>query len=187
MIEQPRPRKPLQRRTPLKPGGPLARKPFPQQQPCVGKTRDREQTPKTPKRRPEGYWPKSKGNPIVLTRSQNECELRLPWACLGGRGHSTHHITDRSIDDSGWPPSGLLRSCGDGTTGCHGWVTDNPKAARELGGWVRGSCDNRYETPVLLCSYLWPGQRRWVVLDDKGDFEQTDPPKWARTWTEEAA
>lgn len=181
----PEPRKPLQRKTSLKPGGPLARKPFPRSQPCA--KADREAKPKKkPKRRPESYWSEGKGKGVVLARAQNECELRLPWACLGGQGHSTHHITDRSVDGSGWPPSGLLRSCGDGTTGCHGWVTDNPKDARELGGWVRKSTDDRYATAVLLSSHLWPGQRRWVVLDDEGDFEPGDPPAFARPWTEAA-
>jgi len=54
-----------------------------------------------------------------------------------GHGLSTHHRRNRGMGGSRWAginlPTNLLTLCGDGTTGCHGWVTEHPTQARELG------------------------------------------------------
>lgn len=54
---------------------------------------------------------------------------------------NTHHRTPRGMGGSKDPrlglPSNLLRVCGTGITGCHGWIESNRSVAATLGFLVR--------------------------------------------------
>ena len=59
----------------------------------------------------------------------------------------------------------LIRMCGTGTTGCHGWVTTEPRRAG-LWGWLlpRNNPDiDPTAEPILT-------YRGWVTLDDEGNL-----------------
>lgn len=177
---------PLQRRTELgrgtkglERGAPLPRytelrsKPKPAAKPAAAVP---AKTRAMPKKRPDNYVPEGRGRKVVITRSDDWCEVRRPGVCLNGRGHSCHHRLDQSLDGSGWRPANLLRTCGDGSRGCHGWITENPKAAHDEGRWALESHEKPELTPVLIASPLWPGERRWALLDDKGGAVPTNAP-----------
>ncbi|MFC9768916.1 hypothetical protein [Rhodococcus jostii] len=60
---------------------------------------------------------------------------------MNASGPRTPSITARTAPraDPGLPR--LLHVCGDGTRGCHGWITAHPDTACELGWSVRGYAD----------------------------------------------
>lgn len=55
--------------------------------------------------------------------------------CTGTGAESTGSIHHRGGRGNWWSnlASALLVLCGDGVRGCHGWVTANPKKAKEQG------------------------------------------------------
>lgn len=59
-------------------------------------------------------------------------------ARCGGRASNWHEKVSRG---RGGPRDrfNAVPLCGSGTTGCHGWVTENPAAAEAIGLYVRGS------------------------------------------------
>jgi hypothetical protein len=59
-------------------------------------------------------------------------------------------------------PSNLLRLCGSGTTGDHGWIERHRAEAYERGLLVR-----QHETPAAVPVLLRVG---WVLLDDAGHY-----------------
>lgn len=65
---------------------------------------------------------------------------------------------------SRWPginlPANLLTLCGSGTTGCHGWVTANPSAAR-----MDGLSVSQHTDPATVPVLTWLGPR---ALDNDG-------------------
>jgi hypothetical protein len=86
------------------------------------------------------------GREAVKLRSGGVCEAGIRGVCLG-HGHTVHHRKNRSQGGT-WAPSNLLHLCGDGTRGCHGWITEHP-ATSYIRGWsVRGFRDPN-EVPVL--------------------------------------
>lgn len=95
----------------------------------------------------------------VLTRDHFRC-VRCGAPAQGERGWdwSLQHRKKRSagVDNR---PCNLIVLCGSGTTGCHGWVEDNPKMAAYLGGWWV----SRYAKPELV-SVLVDRGSRWVYL-----------------------
>jgi hypothetical protein len=75
--------------------------------------------------------------------------LRRDWGCCvrcglhlaGGVPYSLHHRRDRGSGGTSRPdtnsPVNLITLCGTGTTGCHGWVTENRNRLQALrNGWV---------------------------------------------------
>ena len=58
----------------------------------------------------------------------------LRGSILSG-GWSLHHRKGRRGGDTSYPNALIL--CGTGTTGCHGWVTEHPEEAFELGLAIR--------------------------------------------------
>lgn len=97
------------------------------------------------------------------------------WCCarcgrhLGSRGGNHHHRRNRGQGGSSKAsinaPSNLLYVCGSGTTGCHGWITNHPAKARELGFslWLNSNEDPR-DVAVQHAMY---GR---VFLDDDGGW-----------------
>lgn len=101
------------------------------------------------------------------------------WCCtvcgrhLGESGANLHHRRNRGSGGSCDPaintPSNLLTVCGSGTTGCHGWIGDQPAEARDLGYVISlNSTQRPAEVPVHHALY-------GVVFLTDGD-SWTHPP-----------
>jgi hypothetical protein len=75
---------------------------------------------------------------------------------------SIHHRRRRGMGGSALleRPSNLVRLCGDGVQGCHGFVESHRTHAGEI-GWLLGFLDNPEQTPLLTYS-------GWCLLDDSG-------------------
>ena len=108
---------------------------------------------------------------IIRERSQGRCE-----AC-GGKATNTHHRLRRGMGGSALAmlgsPSNLLRLCGSGTAGCHGFIEHSRTIAYDLGLLVH-SGQNPAGTPVQL---FIPGIAGWdlpalcrVLLTDDGRY-----------------
>lgn len=97
---------------------------------------------------------------VVNARSGGLCEVRIPAVCTG-IGASMHH---RKKPGRVWSPSNVLHACGDGTTGCHGWIEANPTAAHDRGLWLMGAEDSLI-MPAVIC---WRGITDWFRLTDTG-------------------
>ena len=102
---------------------------------------------------------------LVEERAQGWCEVRLPEVCQG-RATNWHHRQNRS-QGGRWLASNGIALCGSGTTGCHGWITEHPSAARE-NGWAVGASDLPALVPVLLHTQCY--RRAVVLLDDEGCY-----------------
>lgn len=80
-------------------------------------------------------WTEARGRAAVYERSQGRCEVAS--SVCRGRGESWSHIRSRGQGGT-WAPDNGLHACGDGTTGCHGWIEAHPEQARTY-GWRRES------------------------------------------------
>ena len=100
---------------------------------------------------------------LVAERAQHMCEIALAGIC-GVRMASVHHRLKRS-HGGGWVASNLLASCGDGTTGCHGYIEAHPTWAREEGLWLFAGDGAPHEVSVHM---RWMNLRGWYLLDDEG-------------------
>lgn len=101
------------------------------------------------------------GRRKARSRSGGMCEVQIAGVCMG-RAHSAHHRKNRSQGGT-WSTSNLLDTCGDGTRGCHGYITEHPAHAQENGWTVRGT-EDAAAIPVLR-----RGLR--VLLKDDGSVE----------------
>lgn len=92
------------------------------------------------------------------------CELH------GGLGSNVHH---RNKEGRQWVASNLLRLCGSGTTGCHGWIESHPEHAMALGLWVP-----REQDPAVVPMFCAPIQFAldWWLPDDAGMWHHTGWP-----------
>lgn len=109
---------------------------------------------------------------------------RLARAIVGGRdeqmcvrcrrgsnlGTNFDHRKNRSQGGK-WAASNGQLLCGSGTTGCHGWKTQNPQTAMQDG----------YTCPSWAEPTEWPARRwlptpygtqrlTWVLYDDRGNY-----------------
>lgn len=96
---------------------------------------------------------------VIAERCGGRCER------CGAPEYTVHHRRKRSQGGT-WCPSNLLALCGSGTTGCHGWVENNPTAAQALRFWLRAGQPSE-TTPV----WLWG---RWVLLQPDGGYTAHD-------------
>lgn len=108
---------------------------------------------------------------LVLTRSGGRCELAIPGVCLGVAG-TVHHRLKRSAGGP-WSPSNLLRACGSGTTGCHGWTEAHPADAQAAGTWLLRGEDPAVEPVIMAPGHLW---RAWWLLDEEGIYRWVAEP-----------
>jgi hypothetical protein len=90
----------------------------------------------------------STGRELVMLRDAGVCVRCHRVDPVFGVNHD--HRKNRS-QGGDWAPSNGQLLCGSGTTGCHGFVTTNPKAAMDEG----------LSVPSWADPLIWPG-RRWV-------------------------
>ncbi len=95
---------------------------------------------------------------VIRDRDQDSCVRCGIHA--NAIGASIHHRKRRRDGGHAW--SNLVVLCGSGTTGCHGWATENPAAAR-ADGVVVPSWDEPATTPILYRGQL-------VILGDDGSI-----------------
>lgn len=103
------------------------------------------------------------GRRLVVERSSRMCEIALPGICLVTMT-SVHHRLKKSHGGT-WRASNLLAACGDGTTGCHGYIEAHPSWAREEGLWIFTGDGEPNEISVHM---RWMNLRGWYLLDDEG-------------------
>lgn len=152
----------LERKTPLKRGGELARRP-------LGRAGTRPRM-KRPRARDTG--PSQATKDIVWERAGGRCEVcRGPLA--GPQGFSRHHRHPRRMGGSRRPelntPANIILICGSGTTGCHGRIESNRTQAYADGLLLHDGQDPA-AVPVLLACNVdgWP---RLVLLTVDGMYE----------------
>jgi len=99
------------------------------------------------------------------------------WCQMCGRSvvnveSSVHHRINRGMGGSALleRASNLLRLCGSGTTLCHGWITEHPVHAEEI-GWQIPKLSGRDPSTVPILTI-----RGWVLLDDEGDSTPWSEP-----------
>jgi hypothetical protein len=75
---------------------------------------------------------------------------------------SVHHRKLKGLGGSALleTAENLIRMCGTGTTGCHGWAHANPELARAF-GWIVGRFLNPADVPVKTF-------HGWMALDATG-------------------
>lgn len=100
-------------------------------------------------------------------RSEGICEV-----CGSAPATNCHHRKNKS-QGGGNELSNLMHVCGSGTTGCHGWITENPAKSYRYGLSVRS-----YGNPAMAQVFR---RGEWVLLTDDGDvqparYDDTDPP-----------
>lgn len=99
---------------------------------------------------------------ILRIRSDGLCER------CGRHGTTVHHRKNRS-QGGRWTPANCVALCGDGTRGCHGWVTEHPEKAHEQ-GWTVWSFEDEYNEGVEL----WQAGGQSVLLNIDGSWELED-------------
>lgn len=124
----------LKRTTPLTPGGPLGRNALTTRQPLKRTVRD--------------TGPGRGVRALVAARDRGQCVR------CGKRATSVHHRRNRGKGGTSSAStncaSNLVSTCGDGTTGCHGWIEHN-RAAAEAAGWiVRHGVTSPADVPVQV-------------------------------------
>jgi hypothetical protein len=99
---------------------------------------------------------------LVRQRDGHRCQM---CGCsIVDRPSSIHHRLNRGRGGSALleRASILVRLCGDGVFGCHGWVTEHPKAAAQT-GWLlpRNNPDIDPTREPILTFEGW-----WLLADD---------------------
>jgi len=97
---------------------------------------------------------------IVRERDAGRCQMC--GASIVDQPSSIHHRRRRGMGGSALleRASNLVRLCGTGTTGCHGFV-ESQRTLATVRGWLLGFLDDPEATP-LQC---YDG---WMLLDDQG-------------------
>ncbi len=104
------------------------------------------------------------GKALVRSRDGHHCQRC--GVSIVDIPSSIHHRKLRSqggLDDAG----NMIRMCGTGTTGCHGWAHHNRTLARQ-DGWIVYRIDNPAEHAVLTI-------HGWVLLDNEGGRQLSLP------------
>lgn len=104
----------------------------------------------------------------VYRRSKGVCE-----ACGNWPSNSWHHRKNRS-QGGAWTAVNGLHVCGDGMSGCHGWIGAHPTESYARGWLVRGS----FDPAAIPVRY----RGRLVLLDDDGDVTDVEGPEDDDHW-----
>ena len=108
-----------------------------------------------------------------LVRSRDGHRCQMCGQSIVDRPSSIHHRLNKGRGGSALleRASILIRACGDGVSGCHGWVTEHPKAAG-MTGWLlpRNNPDiDPTQEPILTFE-------GWYLLDDDGSRTPCESP-----------
>lgn len=86
---------------------------------------------------------------LLEQRSGGVCEV-----CARQMATNTHHRRPRGMGGSRDPITdsvvNLLRLCGSGTTGCHGWIESHRECSYDLGLLVRRTVSDIAAVPATL-------------------------------------
>jgi hypothetical protein len=108
---------------------------------------------------------------LVRERDRERC-ASCGISIYDARTWSWHHRRNRGQGGSSDPainsPANLLLLCGDGTTGCHGYITAHPAEARAAGRSV--SLNARVDPVDVPVMHAVHGL---VLLDHEGGFTHT--------------
>jgi hypothetical protein len=98
------------------------------------------------------------------------CEAQIPGAHIGGRTEYQHRKAKAHCSrEELWAPRNGLRVCGMGnTSGCHGFIHQNPNIA-VANGWTVKSGKN---DPGLVPVYAWLHSADPVMLDNFGGWRE---------------
>lgn len=100
----------------------------------------------------------------TLVRARDGHRCQMCGSSIVDRPSSIHHRLNRGRGGSALleRASILVRLCGDGVFGCHGWVTEHPKAAAQT-GWLlpRNNPDIDPTREPILTYEGW-----WLLSDD---------------------
>lgn len=103
------------------------------------------------------------------------CKRQLSWSLRGSMlegGWSLHHRKGRRGGDTSYPNALIL--CGTGSTGDHGWVTEHPEEAFELGLAIRRLATTPEFEPVNVRVRDKAGN--WFSLTQNGRAVETEGP-----------
>jgi hypothetical protein len=101
---------------------------------------------------------------IVRIRDGHQCQMC--GRSIVDYPSSIHHRINKGSGGSAKleRPSLLIRMCGTGTTGCHGWVTNEPRQAG-IWGWLLPKNNPDIDpTQERILTF-----RGWEMLDDDGN------------------
>jgi len=109
----------------------------------------------------------------TLVRQRDGHRCQMCGQSIVDRPSSIHHRLNKGRGGSALleRASILIRACGDGVFGCHGWVTEHPKAAG-MTGWLlpRNNPDiDPTQEPILLFE-------GWFKLSDDGSRTPCESP-----------
>ncbi|MFI6510040.1 HNH endonuclease [Streptosporangium sp. NPDC050855] len=129
---------------------------------------------KKPKR-PAGTGPSAAVRKAVMLRDQETCVVC--GVIVTDRVRSIHHRRNRGMGGSSDPRindvTNLVVACGDGTSGCHGLLTERPwELDAEKHGWIigRNSIADPALVPVLVA---WLG---WCLPTSAGEWQRIEAP-----------
>ncbi|GAA4221414.1 hypothetical protein FHR32_005075 [Streptosporangium album] len=134
----------------------------------------------TPTRKaPAKKAPRNTGPTPAVRQAVRDRDLDTCIVCgvvVSGRPASIHHRRNRGMGGSSDPRindvTNLLVVCGDGTSGCHGMLTDRPwELDAEKHGWIigRNSIADPALVPVLVAWLGWAyplADGTWQVIED---------------------
>lgn len=155
----------LERKTPMKRGGELARRP-------MGRAGTRPRA-KRPRARDTG--PSQATKDVVWARAGGRCEV-CGGSLAGVQGFSRHHRHPRRMGGSRRPelntPANIILICGSGTTGCHGRIESNRTLAYGEGLLLHDGADPTRVPVLLMCGLVYlavDGTYASTVPDKDGD------------------
>lgn len=104
-------------------------------------------------------WGEKSTREAVRGRSGGLCEY------CGHKASNMHHRVNRS-QGGGWTPANVLHLCGSGTTKCHGFFTQHPQIAYQMGVSVsvKAHGQQAVEDPGLV-PVRTPLQLLWLTDD----------------------
>jgi hypothetical protein len=88
--------------------------------------------------------------------------VRCGVLCAGAASSVHHRVLGNRSNNRA---SNLILLCGSGTTGCHGWVHEHSKRAKDEGGWIV-SRHAQLDVSAIPVLYDQPGRQGWYLLDD---------------------
>ena len=115
-------------------------------------------------------WTAARCHPIVYARAgMGDPQMARCERCGQREPLSMHHRHKRGQGGT-WAPSNIVVVCGDGTTGCHGWIEHNATNANAEGWHLRPHDPDGSKVPLRVHNVPWCR----VKLDDAGGMTLVD-------------